>query len=197
MKKIKVSDMLNVTRQDYMGFGASLHPVDKRGIQGGFFVERQSSESEFAFLFCEKSVGIIGRAKVSVRSVQTFSPKLQKFFKKLVGGDDMWECSEVSFMIPDESEIHNDLDRFADLCDKFYKGLYEKLYAFACKHDATHMISTNVISEHDDISFFGSWPFRYEIESSNLFPHDQNPYVVGLIDVNSFSYNDFIRANRR
>lgn len=157
----------------------------------GFFVDKNTTENGKTILFCESSTGPIGGAQLIKRKLKDFHPQAQNLLYKMIEEDEIWECHGVFFMIPNESPIHENLDHFSALCEQFYKGLYECLHTFATNYKVRHLISLNFYEEHQDIAFFGQWPFHYEIEASSLFPEDNTDYIVGLMEMDSLSYREF------
>lgn len=157
----------------------------------GFFIDQHMTETGKTFLFCEPSLGPIGGATVTKRNIKNFQPKAQAILKRLAGKDEIWECSNVFFMIPDDSPIHENLDRFSALCEQFYRGLYECLCNFSAANNVRQMMALNFSDEHQDIKFFGRWPFRYEIETSGLFHDEADEFVLGLLEMNTISYQEF------
>jgi hypothetical protein len=161
----------------------------------GFFVDKDTTNNSKTILFCESTIGPIGGAQLVKRDINTFDSKARDLISKMITQDEIWECHGVFFMIPDDSPIHENLDQFSSLCDQFYRGLYECLHTFATNYKVSHMLSLNFYEEHQDISFFGRWPFRFEIEVSHLFPKDDVEYVLGIMEMDSLSYREFQKAN--
>lgn len=160
----------------------------------GFFVEKHHADQGRTILFCESSVGPIGGATLTKRNIEALHPKISQILGRLLNLQEIWECSNVFFMIPDDSSIHDNFEYFSALCHQFYRGLYNCLYNFAATQGTSHIISLNFLDEHQDISFFGHWPFAYEIEMKGLFPEDETEYVVGLLELSPSNYQRFCEA---
>ena len=157
----------------------------------GFFVEESATADSKVILFYEPKLGPIGGARLIKRSLSDFHPKAAQLIRRIFGSEEVWECNNVFFSIPDESEVHENLELFGNLCHQFYQGLYETLNNFAAAQKINSLITVNYQEEHADIEFFGNWPFSYELEVSSLFEDDADEYVVGVLALDSAHYAEF------
>lgn len=147
----------------------------------GFFVEKAHDHQGLTLLFCEPTTGPIGGATLIKRQASHLPLKIKGLFHQFMDNDTLWECNTVFFMIPDHSFIHDNFDYFSALCYQFYGGLYTYIHKFAIENNIKHFISVNPTEEHQDISYFGQWPFAYEIEVKNLHSNNDQEHIIGLM----------------
>ena len=89
------------------------------------------------------------------------------------GEDGYWECNRVFFDIHEDAPIHEeDPDAFREITQQFYQELYKGIQGFAKNYGIKALVSVNPVDEHEDITFFGQWPFDVEslvdIESNGM-----------------------------
>jgi N-acyl-L-homoserine lactone synthetase len=73
-----------------------------------------------------------------------------------------WECNRVFFDIDENYPIHEDLEAFLAVIQRFYQELYKGIEEFTKTHGIKTLVSVNPVEEHEDIVFFGKWPFEVE-----------------------------------
>lgn len=78
------------------------------------------------------------------------------------GADGYWECNRVFFDIHEDSPIHEDPIAFRALTQQFYQELYKGIKEFTANYGINALVFVNPIDEHEDMIFFGQWPFEVE-----------------------------------
>ncbi len=77
--------------------------------------------------------------------------------------DDYWECNRVFFDIHEDAPIHEeDPDAFREITQQFYQELYKGIKGFTESYGINAVVFVNPVDEHEDILFFGQWPFDVE-----------------------------------
>ena len=81
-----------------------------------------------------------------------------------LGGDghNYWECNRVFFDIDENHPVHDDLDAFLAVARQFYQELYKGIEGFTKTYGIKNLVSVNSVDEHEDMVFFGRWPFEVE-----------------------------------
>lgn len=75
---------------------------------------------------------------------------------------DYWECSRVFFDIPEDAPVHEDPDAFREITQQFYQELYKGIKEVAKPYGIKKLVTVNPFDEHQDIVYFGHWPFEVE-----------------------------------
>jgi hypothetical protein len=78
------------------------------------------------------------------------------------GEEGCWEGSRVFFDLDANSPFHEDPDAFGEITEQFYRGIYKGMKEFAKSNGIKAILSVNPVDEHEDIVFFGQWPFEVE-----------------------------------
>lgn len=88
------------------------------------------------------------------------------------GGEGYWECNRVFFDIHEDAPVHEDPDAFSEITQQFYQELYKGIKDFTGSYGINTLVFVNPVDEHEDITFFGQWPFEIEslidIESNGV-----------------------------
>jgi N-acyl-L-homoserine lactone synthetase len=108
-------------------------------------------------VYVDDRAGIIGSARLLPR------PALLASHIELTKGEKgLWECNRVFFDLDGNSPIHEDGEAFEQVTRQFYRGVYEGMKKFAETNGIKSILSVNPIDEHEDIVYFGEWPFEVE-----------------------------------
>jgi N-acyl-L-homoserine lactone synthetase len=108
-------------------------------------------------VYVDDRAGIIGSARLLPR------PALLASHIELTKGEKgLWECNRVFFDLDGNSPIHEDGEAFEQVTRQFYRGVYEGMKKFAEANGIKSILSVNPIDEHEDIVYFGEWPFEVE-----------------------------------
>lgn len=108
-------------------------------------------------VYIDDRLGIIGSARILPH------PALLAGLIKLERDEDgYWECNRVFFDIHEDSPVHEDPGAFSEITQQFYQELYKGIKEFAKAHGIKTLLSVNPCDEHEDIAFFGQWPFEVE-----------------------------------
>lgn len=97
-----------------------------------------------------------------------------------------WECSRVFCYIAEKFPIHEARDgSFDHVLRRAYAGLFDGLKAFAKEQSAQSIVTLHPLEEHEDIEFFGSWPFVLKSKVRLTLPPTrlEDDYMVGVIDM--------------
>lgn len=136
----------------------------------------QDGRTEF-ILYNHKKYGVIGGSRISKldekHRVTKYFNQMGYMIKNFVVAE------EVFFHLSNDSPIHNDEDLFHDLCKSFYTGLYHAMMLQGRLHQKLTLITANDLEDHEDIKYFGNWPFVME----HLIPAgDENcELIMGII----------------
>lgn len=93
-----------------------------------------------------------------------------------------WILEEVFFDVPDDSYLHDQPLKFEDCCRKFYKGLYEIIQLLGVNQDQATILMVNDIEEHENIKYFGEWPF--EMDQVTKCEETATEFVLACVPVN-------------
>lgn len=122
--------------------------------------------------------GVVG----GIRLLPTQGPKLSD--ASLVNSgivlhdEDTWEATKLFFYIP-ELIGTQELEQVHDqICLEFYTGLWRYIQE-VCEIDT--LVTLLPEEEHEDASFFGSWPFVLESPVNNPFDKDADEYLLGVL----------------
>jgi hypothetical protein len=85
---------------------------------------------------------------------------------------------DVFFHIPDESPVHEDEEQFGTICREFYSGLHEVIQMHAQDNNLSALLTLNSSDEHEDIKFFGGWPFRFEHNVEAECPNQDKTFAI-------------------
>lgn len=108
-------------------------------------------------VYIDDRLGIIGSARILPR------PALLADHIELEEGEvGYWECNRVFFDIHEDSPVHEDPDAFSEITQQFYQELYKGIKEFAKTYGIKTLVSVNPFDEHEDIVYFGQWPFEVE-----------------------------------
>jgi N-acyl-L-homoserine lactone synthetase len=134
------------------------------------FAHLNSESSKYAYqkddfdtpeaIYCayiDDRFGLIGSARLLPR------PALLADHVKLDDGEDgYWECNRVFFDIHEDAPIHEDPDAFREITQQFYQNLYKGIKDFTESYGINALVFVNPVDEHEDMVFFGQWPFEVE-----------------------------------
>jgi len=73
-----------------------------------------------------------------------------------------WECNRVFFDIHEDEKIHENPDAFLAVAQRFYQEFYQGIKEFAKNYGIETLVFVNPVDEHEDMVFFGQWPFEVE-----------------------------------
>ncbi|MGV8949169.1 MAG: hypothetical protein ACOH2E_07410 [Candidatus Paracaedibacter sp.] len=108
-------------------------------------------------VYIDDRLGLIGSARILPH------PALLDGHIDLEDGEEgYWECNRVFFDIDEDAPVHEDLDAFNEITQQFYQELYRGIKGFAKTYGIKTLLSVNPCDEHEDIAFFGQWPFEVE-----------------------------------
>lgn len=115
-------------------------------------------------VYAPKDHGIMGFARLS----------------PIASSKNTWSCDNVEMFDSVQSLEHQ---RQLIFIRWFYEGLYECLHTFALTHKVNRILTSNFEGEHDDIKFFGGWPFLSE--------RKENDICRGVLAMNNNAYRFF------
>ncbi len=108
-------------------------------------------------VYVDDRAGIIGSARLLPRpALLADRIELTKEEKGL------WECNRVFFDLDGDSPLHEDGEAFDQIVQQFYQGLFEGIKKFAQASSIKSILFVNPVEEHEDIVYFGQWPFEVE-----------------------------------
>ena len=125
-------------------------------------------------VYVDDRAGIIGSARLLPR------PALLADHMELGASEEgFWECNRVFFDLDGDSPLHDDGDAFDQIVQQFYQGLFDGIKKFAEASSIKSIVFVNPVDEHEDIAYFGKWPF--EVESLIEIDVDGEPdtFAVG------------------
>lgn len=143
-------------------------PEKELSIKGG--------RTEF-LLYNHKEHGVIGGARISKLDEKH---RVTKYFNQMgYMIEDFVVAEEVYFHLPDDSPIQEDEDLFETLCVEFYTSLYDALMLQGQLNKKITLITANYEDDHEDIKYFGHWPFVME----HLIPgpDENSELIMGII----------------
>jgi N-acyl-L-homoserine lactone synthetase len=109
------------------------------------------------FVQVDDRAGIVGSARLLPH------PALLAGHMELLEGEEgCWEMNRVFFDLDADSPFHEDADAFGEITEQFYRGLFEGLKEFAEANGIKAVLCVNPVDEHEDIAYFGEWPFEVE-----------------------------------
>lgn len=124
--------------------------------------EQMDCEDTILILYVPNEHGVMGFARLSPLSSKS----------------DTWCCDLVEMFDSCQSMDHQMRLVFIYW---FYEGLYECLYNFSLTHKVDKVLSSHFEEEHEDIKFFGRWPFVDEFQDDEEKHH-------GILLMNDDSY---------
>lgn len=92
---------------------------------------------------------------------------------------DYWEGNRVFFDLDENSPIHEDPEAFSQITQQFYRGLYEGIEGFAKTSGISSILFVNPVDEHEDMTYFGQWPFEIESLIEIKVGDESDTYAVG------------------
>jgi N-acyl-L-homoserine lactone synthetase len=108
-------------------------------------------------IYVDDRFGVIGSARILPH------PALLSDHIELEGNDHTyWECNRVFFDIDENHPVHEDPAAFLAIARRFYQELYKSIEEFAKTYGIKTLVFVNPVDEHEDIVFFGQWPFEVE-----------------------------------
>lgn len=90
-----------------------------------------------------------------------------------------WECNRVFFDIHEDQAIHQDPEAFMVVTQQFYQELYKGIKEFGETYGIKALVCVNDYEEHEDIVFFGQWPFEVESLIDIESEESVSTYTVG------------------
>ena len=128
--------------------------------------DEDDDENSIYIIAKQPDIGIIGSARIVERSLSDLPEEV--FFSETVDTSvpfsSFWECNRIYFSIESYSKIHEDPAQFEKICRAFYQGLYETLRSLSLSKNLDFMFVESDPEEHEDIRFFGHWPFKHELQ---------------------------------
>lgn len=150
-------------------------------VCGEFSLDSYDTQSA-SYVVCTHSLyGVIG----GLRLLPTLGPKLTDDSLNNTGielqDEETWELSKLFFYLPPEDEFEKKPEKFDHICMEFYTTLWDYLQKIS---NASMLVTILPEEEHEDASFFGSWPFVLESPISNPFKPEAEEYILGVLKLN-------------
>jgi len=109
-------------------------------------------------IYVDDRFGLIGSARILPRPAL-----LANHINLEADKDGYWELNRVFFDIDEDAPIHEeDPDAFREITQQFYQELYKGIKEFSKVYGIKTLVSVNTFDEHEDIVYFGQWPFEVE-----------------------------------
>lgn len=109
------------------------------------------------FVYIDDRSGILGSARLLPR------PALLAGRMELAEEEEgCWELNRVFYDLDADSPIHEDGEAFDQITEQFYRGIYDGIKEFAEANGIKAILCVNPVDEHEDIAYFGEWPFDVE-----------------------------------
>jgi hypothetical protein len=136
-----------------------------------------TTEEEVLLVCDHPDYGLIGGARLSQANQ---SDVLKKHLKHLEFIQDT-PCliDGIFFHVASDNPVQQDEEAFEQLCQDFYKGLYEALQLYAQQYQLDTLLSLASVEEHNDLLYFGEWSFlaQYRCEESD----EDEELILGLL----------------
>ncbi|AIL13468.1 hypothetical protein IM40_08165 [Candidatus Paracaedimonas acanthamoebae] len=130
-------------------------------------------KNDLHLLFIDAEEGICGKATLS--SIRTNKSCIA------LG------IHDVAFHLRDDSDIHEDIERFEQLAEQFYQELFKTAFWINHKLSLKHIVTTSKHkNDHEDLTFFGKVKFSSEQETSKD--------VVGVISNDPTNLEQFYKG---
>ncbi|AIL12653.1 hypothetical protein IM40_02550 [Candidatus Paracaedimonas acanthamoebae] len=130
-------------------------------------------ENDLHLLFIDDEEGICGKATLS--SIRTSKSCIALGIK------------DVAFHLSEDSDIHEDIERFEQLVEQFYHQLFKTAFWISHKLTLKYIVTTSKHKDdHEDLAFFGKVKFSSE--------HETLKDVVGVISSNLTNLEKFYKG---
>lgn len=126
-------------------------------------------------------LGVLGSARLNLLH---HSPGAS-FYQKRYSQNQLRKAREVSLVSFEMERGHwaqESPEIFDNVIQNFYRGLYEVLINIAVAQDLDKIVSLSLEEDHQDLTFFGSWPF----EKTHLLKIESCPFVMGELPMTSY-----------
>lgn len=134
------------------------------------------TEKSIYVLFVDDVVGFCGSARLNPMHTLSF---LDSFFIEFqFEALEMWVCGPVVFHVNEDHPILENAQGFQGLAERFYQGLYQTLQQLSVFHHIPHILTFLPLSEHEDIHFFGKWPWKLQ---SKVEKAQNLTYALGVL----------------
>lgn len=124
-----------------------------------------------------KKDGAYGGAKVVAPE---YDHEIEEYLKSHdISLNSYWVLEDIIFHVPNDLSLHEDLDEFEAACRAYYKGLYQVVKLLGHQHGKATLLTLNPYEDHEDIMFFGDWPFT----AQHIIPAEDeaDDTVLGLL----------------
>lgn len=166
-----------VTKENVFSYIDEINLMEKEYFEElGDSLEKDILDGVINYIFYQKD-GVLGGVKL-------VNPQENHEVEAYLRSHDIllnnyWVLEDVIFHVPNDLNLHEDPDRFEAACREYYKGLYDILQLLGPQHDKETLLTLNPYEDHEDIMFFGDWPFiaQHIIAAEN----EDDDLVLGLL----------------
>ena len=130
-------------------------------------------------IYVDDRFGLIGSARLL-----PYPALLGEHIELEGDGHTYWECNRVFFDIDENHPVHEDPAAFLAVARRFYQELYKGIEDFTKTYGINTLVSVNPVDEHEDIVFFGQWPFEVESLVEIDFNGSVSKFAVGGCTIN-------------
>lgn len=152
-------------------------------------VERKLSD--YYLIFTDPKAGTCGAAVLTSRPF-TFST--DEYYLEIASNTSPWILKDVYFHIENKHPIHEDHHEFSRVIEKFYLGLFKKLWEFSSEEKKSIALVFDPLADceyeslHESLKFFGGFKFSKKIIEQT----DKSCIALGVLSLTKDTYNCFL-----